>query len=202
MVGDGGGIARILASMPTPSERNALLFVGVTAILGVAVRVTHSEVAPAATAIERSALQRQIAAAESARGPRGRGSGRTRTAGQTARGDASGSSPGRTAKAYTVADLPRGPVDMDRARPDEMVVLPHIGDRLARRIAADRDSLGAFGSLEGLRRVRGVGPVVVQDLAPLVTFSGTPRLHDAPVPGSGEPAATGRVRRRRALRYP
>ena len=34
---------------------------------------------------------------------------------------------------------------------------------------------GAFGSLDGLQRVRGIGPAMARELAPYVTFSGTPR---------------------------
>jgi competence protein ComEA len=53
--------------------------------------------------------------------------------------------------------------------------LPRIGPALAKRIIADRDSLGPFGSLEGFQRVKGVGPAMARTLAPYVTFSGTPR---------------------------
>ncbi|MEJ7813022.1 MAG: helix-hairpin-helix domain-containing protein, partial [Gemmatimonadaceae bacterium] len=51
----------------------------------------------------------------------------------------------------------------------------YVGPVLAARIVADRDSLGPFGSLEGLERVRGVGPSLARKLAPHVTFSLTPR---------------------------
>ncbi|GAC1688300.1 MAG: hypothetical protein NVS9B3_06890 [Gemmatimonadaceae bacterium] len=189
--------------MPTPSERKALLFIGLAALLGVAVRVTQSEVVPRPTVGDLAALRHQVAAVESARGARGRhrGDGSTRQGvrGRDARGGGGGIRP---AKVYAVTDLAGGPIDMDRAGADDMLVLPHIGDRLAHRIVADRDSLGAFGSLAGLRRVRGVGPAVVEDIAPLVTFSGTPRLTFAPTPGYGTAAARDRVPRRRALRSP
>ncbi|MHB1299133.1 MAG: ComEA family DNA-binding protein [Gemmatimonadaceae bacterium] len=71
---------------------------------------------------------------------------------------------------------------MDRADAAALVRLPRIGPVLAARIIADRDSLGAFGSLERLQRVRGIGPAMARSLAPHVTFSGTPRpLSAAPV---------------------
>jgi competence protein ComEA len=56
-----------------------------------------------------------------------------------------------------------------------MVILPRIGSALAHRIVANRDSAGPFGSLEGLKRVRGVGVGTLKLLAPLVTFSGQTR---------------------------
>jgi competence protein ComEA len=65
-------------------------------------------------------------------------------------------------------------VDLDRASEREIEALPRIGPAIARRIVASRDSLGAFGSLEGLGRVRGLGPATRKRLAQLVTFSGRP----------------------------
>ena len=68
----------------------------------------------------------------------------------------------------------RVPVDLDRASQREIEVLPWVGPALARRIVASRDSFGSFGSLEGLGRVKGVGPATRKRLAALVTFSGAP----------------------------
>ena len=65
-------------------------------------------------------------------------------------------------------------VDLDRASAQEIEALPRIGPAIARRIVASRDSLGAFGSLEAVGRVRGMGPATRKRLAPLVTFSGRP----------------------------
>jgi hypothetical protein len=64
------------------------------------------------------------------------------------------------------------PVDLDTATEPEIEALPRIGPALATRIIASRDSLGPFGSLEGLRRVRGIGPAMLKTLGPHVTFSG------------------------------
>ena len=66
------------------------------------------------------------------------------------------------------------PVDLDRASEQEIDVLPRVGPTLARRIVGNRDSFGAFGSLEGLRRVKGMGPATLERLSQLVTFSGHP----------------------------
>lgn len=67
---------------------------------------------------------------------------------------------------------PGATVDVDAASAQELEALPRIGPALARRIVANRDSLGAFGSIDKLRRVKGIGPASLDRLAPLVTFSG------------------------------
>ena len=66
------------------------------------------------------------------------------------------------------------PVDLDQASERAIEALPRIGPAIARRIVANRDSFGAFGSLDALGRVRGIGPATRKLLAPLVTFSGRP----------------------------
>ena len=68
--------------------------------------------------------------------------------------------------------LPGKPVDLDLATAPEIEMLPRIGPALARRIVANRDSLGPFGSLAALKRVKGMGPASLDRLAPLVTFGG------------------------------
>jgi len=70
---------------------------------------------------------------------------------------------------------PAGPVDLDVATEKEIEALRHIGPTLAKRIVADRDSFGPFGSIDGLRRVKGVGPSMVEKLDSAVTFSLVPR---------------------------
>jgi competence protein ComEA len=49
-------------------------------------------------------------------------------------------------------------LDPDLLGPEEWACLPGIGPALSARIAADRQENGAFGSLEGLMRVPGIGP--------------------------------------------
>jgi competence protein ComEA len=66
---------------------------------------------------------------------------------------------------------PAGPIDLDTASEDAIETLPRVGPALARRIVANRDSLGPFRSLDGLRRVKGIGPATVALIGPLVTFS-------------------------------
>lgn len=67
-----------------------------------------------------------------------------------------------------------GTMDLDTADEKQIEALPRVGPTLAKRIVANRDSFGAFKSLEGLRRVRGVGVATAKLFEPLVTFSGRP----------------------------
>ena len=66
-------------------------------------------------------------------------------------------------------------IDLDVADATTIEHLPRVGPTLAKRIVASRDSLGPFGGLSGLRRVRGMGPVMLERLAPFVTFSAQAR---------------------------
>jgi len=77
-------------------------------------------------------------------------------------------------------------VDADVAVPPELARLPRVGLALAKVIVADRDAKGAFGSLEGLDRVPGIGPGLLRTLAPHLTFSGAEVGNAAPTPpGAG-----------------
>ncbi len=66
-------------------------------------------------------------------------------------------------------------IDVDQADRAELTRLPRIGPTLAMRIVADRRDRGAFGSLEELGRVSGIGPRVLEGLAPHVQFSAAAR---------------------------
>ena len=202
--------------MPTPSEKKALGFLAVVAVLGAVVRMSGAVAdASAADASSREALRRQIVAAESAgaveRNRRGGGAVTTR---RRARGRPVGAvSPADSARAADARDLfnppavipptrsapprlPPVPVDVDRASASELEALPRIGPALAKRIIEDRDSRGPFGSLDGFQRVRGVGPAMAAALSGSVTFSGTPRPSIAGGPrASGPPKARGARRR-------
>jgi competence ComEA-like helix-hairpin-helix protein len=63
-------------------------------------------------------------------------------------------------------------IDADRADARHLDRLPGVGPALARRIVADRESLGAFGGIAGLDRVPGIGPATLARLSPHLTFSG------------------------------
>ncbi|QXE91104.1 ComEA family DNA-binding protein [Geomonas subterranea] len=49
------------------------------------------------------------------------------------------------------------PLDPDLLQEEEWILLPGIGPALSRRIMADRQENGAFGSVEGLLRIPGIG---------------------------------------------
>ncbi len=66
----------------------------------------------------------------------------------------------------------RSRIDLDVASAAEIDKLPRVGAATARRIVANRDSFGAFKSLDGLGRVKGLGAATLQKLSDLVTFSG------------------------------
>lgn len=76
-------------------------------------------------------------------------------------------------------------VDADVAVPSELARLPRVGLALAKIIVADRNERGAFGSLEGLDRVAGIGPGLLRMVAPHLTFSGPKAGSGAPHPGAG-----------------
>lgn len=142
--------------MPTPAERKALLFFTVVLVLGAstrAYRALHSHSPTDSSA--RSALETQIKAADSAR--------------------RAGLRSPKGARRQKAPPKPAGPVDLDIASEKEIESLRHVGPTLAKRIVADRDSFGPFGSLQGLTRVKGIGPSMVEKLDSNVTFSLVPR---------------------------
>jgi competence ComEA-like helix-hairpin-helix protein len=142
--------------MPTPAERKALLFFSTVLVLGASTRAYHSLHSKApADARARSALDRQIKAADSAR--------------------KSGLRKPKREKKQKNPPKPVGPVDLDVATEKEIESLRNVGPALAKRIVADRDSFGPFGSIEGLARVKGIGPSMVAKLDSAVTFSLVPR---------------------------
>jgi competence ComEA-like helix-hairpin-helix protein len=159
------GQRRIVLVMGTPAERKALLFFSAVLILGTATKVYRSREARSPVSLSaRAALESQLKAADSAR-QAGRGAKR-----------------GRKKK----APPPPGPVDLDVATAAEIESLRHIGPALARRIVADRDSFGPFGSREGLLRVKGIGPSMVENLDSSVTFSLLPRPKNTVIPRRSE----------------
>jgi DNA uptake protein ComE-like DNA-binding protein len=137
--------------MPTAAERQAVAFLAAVAVLGGGVRLVQAHtferaLAAADAPAANDAIVAQLEAVDSAR--------RTKVATRS-----------RT-RAATDA-----PIDPDVATEAELDRLPRVGPALARRIVANRDSFGPFGSLEELQRVRGIGPALAAGLAPHVTFS-------------------------------
>lgn len=148
--------------MATPAERKALLFLAAVVSLGAGVRAVRAvsrdaAADPAATA----ALSDQLRRVDSARAASKAG---TR---------------GRSPRKKPSASI--GLVDLDTSSVALIETLNGIGPALAKRIVADRDSSGPFGSLAGLSRVKGIGPALSAKLAPQVTFSRLPRPRNAVV---------------------
>jgi competence protein ComEA len=171
--------------MPTPAERQALLFLAAVAVIGGGVRAAGTralarEVAEAdrgalpSADLATRALDAQIAAVDSARRR-----GRANTAAART----------RSSRKRTASTLPKGRVsepvswiDVNDASAAELERLPRVGPALAARIVAWREQHGPFTSMESLRHVRGIGPATARILAPLVTFSGrhSPFQSEAP----------------------
>ena len=165
-----------------------MLFFASVALLGAGVRLHRAAERDAPSDAATDALRRQIAEVDSARLQRSsRSSRKSRTA-----PEAPVAVPTITSATSTPSTA--SPLDLDLAPAESLERLPRIGPSLARRIIADRDSLGPFGSLDGFQRVKGVGPAMARTLAPYVTFSGTPR--PSPV------GARVSTRRRVSLREP
>jgi competence protein ComEA len=178
--------------MPTPAERQALLFLAAVAVIGGGVRaagtrslardVARAELGPAPSAdLATRALDAQIAAVDSARR-----AGKAKTGASRA-----GSS--RRMKQPTllnghVPDSVRS-VDVNHASVAELERLPRVGPALAARIVAWREQNGPFTSMESLRHVRGIGPATARMLAPLVTFSGRHSPFQSEAPASSTPRA-------------
>jgi competence ComEA-like helix-hairpin-helix protein len=91
-------------------------------------------------------------------------------------------SPGAHRDSIIALSRPLGPderIDADRASAAELARLPRVGLGLAKTIVADREAHGPFGSAQGLDRVRGVGPGLLQAIGPHLGFSGTPAAGQA-----------------------
>jgi competence protein ComEA len=196
--------------VPTPGEKKALLFLSLVGVLGAGSRLVAANQIPLPTSADVKALDAQIGAVDSVRRGRSAGTAGRRKA-RAARGqvkprssggrrDASGDEATRVAARNTQAGplaapsalrLPPLLVDVDRASIEELQSLPGIGPALARRIVANRDSSGTFGSIDDLTaRVRGIGPALAKRLAPAVTFSGS---RSPPSAERTEPFGNGRT---------
>lgn len=177
----------------TSGERAALRWLLAIAGVGAGVQLTrHWRDSADASPLAAEALTRQLVSVDSAqragrtsrtssKSSRGRGARRSRAS--TSPDSATSSVVARSSRRQVQAKDAAGerptlsavPVDVDRADSAMLEGLPRIGPALAARIIADRVSRGAFGSIEGLLRVRGIGPKLGQSLRAHVTFSGTPR---------------------------
>jgi competence protein ComEA len=192
-----------LCRMAQRVDRTHLLL-GVLVVLGIGWRALDSALPRPSTSA--TALDRQIAAVDSARVARSRPRSEqksrprqpTRTSSQDGRAEdrsirTETTPPGAIAPSATpvlapAASLTR--VDVDRASAVELEALPRIGPSLAKRIVADRSEHGPFGTLEGLQRVKGIGPRMAAQLAPYVTFGSLGRPQN--VASTGAPGHSAR----------
>lgn len=60
-------------------------------------------------------------------------------------------------------------IDVNNASWVQWAQLDGIGEKLARRIVKDRDDHGAFRSIDDLRRVKGIGPKLIEKLRPFLS---------------------------------
>ena len=75
--------------------------------------------------------------------------------------------------ADAIFPLPDMRLDLNAASVAELTVLPGIGPRIAERIVTERLAAGPFATVEGLTRVRGVGPATVDRIRPYVVVEGS-----------------------------
>ena len=61
-------------------------------------------------------------------------------------------------------------VRINEAEPTEIMLLPEIGETLAKRITASREREGPFRTTEDLQRVKGIGPVTAARIGRYITF--------------------------------
>lgn len=178
--------------MPTPAERQVLLFLAAVAVIGGGVRavgtrtlardVARAEQGPApSTDLATRALDAQIAAVDSAR--------RRQHETQSTPRSRSSRTPKRPTLSRGRVPAPVLSVDVNDASAAELERLPRVGPALAARIVAWREQHGPFVSLESLRHVRGIGPATARLLAPLVTFSGRHSPSQSEAPASLTPRA-------------
>jgi DNA uptake protein ComE-like DNA-binding protein len=167
--------------MPTPSENKALAFVAIVALLAGAVRVVRAGgiATPDPTPVQQQAIARQAYAADSASSSQKAAKGAKKASNTTIKVRVAprklDAGVQEVAGVASVPALPAALVDLDTATVEQLQALPRIGPALAKRLVANRDSLGPFRSMAGLKRVKGLGPVTLSRLAPLVTFSGQTR---------------------------
>lgn len=188
--------------MPTPNERKALWFLAIVALSGSAVRVVRARTPPP-SAVEEGALERQLGRIDSVRsardereaskgrGTKGRARGTARAVSKSPAASTGAPAP-QPPVVVPSSPSPNAPIDLDRASAAEIEALPGIGPALAQRIVRHRDSAGAFGGLDALCDVRGIGPKLAEKLRPLVTFTGPRR---PVIDACGTPAGVARKRR-------
>ncbi|MDH4226948.1 MAG: ComEA family DNA-binding protein [Deltaproteobacteria bacterium] len=68
----------------------------------------------------------------------------------------------------SAASGPAALININTATAAELTELPGIGEKLAERIVEYRKQNGAFGSIDDLKKVRGIGSAKLEAVRPLV----------------------------------
>ena len=89
-------------------------------------------------------------------------------------------------------------LDADAASAAELARLPRVGLALAKKIVANRDTHGSFGSVAALDRVPGIGPGLLRTLNPHLSFSNSvvPTWRAGQSAADGTPLASPGLRER------
>ena len=156
--------------MSMRADHKALVFLGAIGVLGAGVRVVRASAAAAPAS--QPALEHQMQAADSS----AKAIHAPRKKGRTAVPRAAPDSAKRKPTGGGALDRPGyifGKLDLDVATIAQIDSLPGVGAAMAKRIVADRMARGPFLTIDGLRRVPGAGPMFIQRIDSLITFSGT-----------------------------
>lgn len=78
-----------------------------------------------------------------------------------------------------------GVVNLNTATEAQLVMLPRVGEKVARRIIAFREQHGPFQRPEDLMNVQGIGEKVFDRLKPHLAVEGETTLHEAAAPAAG-----------------
>ena len=161
--------------MGTPAERKALGVLAALLLLGASVQAAqaHRLEGAALPSGPQPALDAQLAAIDSARLRQGHRN-RSLPAARAPERPAVGVWPPGTAAPRSDPRPAVAVVNVDAASEAQIELLPGIGPALAKRIVADRNRHGPFGSAEVLQRVKGIGPGTVRKLAGRISFGRSP----------------------------
>lgn len=80
------------------------------------------------------------------------------------------------------AEVPLFQVDLNHCHWYELVILPGIGETLAKAIIEHRNQHGDFTRIEQIQDIRGIGTGKFEQLAPHLTLTSNPIPDQTPIP--------------------